>query len=79
LIHGHYLPPTAPKEPGGLESLFDRMRNAEANLDQVASEYSTFVYRREGSYNRAGELLGVDRRTVSKHVGDTLDPPNQPK
>jgi len=79
LIHGHYLPPTAPKEPGGLESLFDRMRNAEANLDQVASEYSTFVYRREGSYGRAGELLGVDRRTVSKHVGDTLDPPNHPK
>ena len=79
LIHGHYLPGTAPKEAGGLESLFQRMRNAEANLDQVASEYSNFVYRREGSYTRAGQLLGVDRRTVSKHIGDTLPPPNQAK
>jgi hypothetical protein len=55
------------------------MRNAEANLDDVASAYSTWVYSHAGSYARAGDILGIDRRTVSKHVGDTLPGPNTPK
>ena len=70
LIHGRYLPARSPTEARGLEALFERMRNAEATLDDVASGYSTWVYEREGSFARAGEVLGVDRRTVSKHVGE---------
>jgi transcriptional regulator with AAA-type ATPase domain len=79
LIHGRYLPPTVPAHQDDLQSLFQRMRNAEANLDDVASAYSTWVYSHAGSYARAGDILGIDRRTVSKHVGDTLPGPNTPK
>jgi transcriptional regulator with GAF, ATPase, and Fis domain len=75
LIHGRYLPAIAPGETIGLEALLERMRNAEATLDDVASGYSIFVYDREGSYARAGEVLGVDRRTVSKHVGEGSELP----
>ena len=67
---GPYLTSTGLVIAGGLEGLFERMRRAEATLDDVASAYSTWVYRREGSFARAGEVLGVDRRTVSKHVGE---------
>ncbi len=70
LIHGRYLPAVAPEKTVGLEALLERMRNAEATLDDVASGYSAWVYHREGSFARAGEVLGVDRRTVSKHVGE---------
>jgi hypothetical protein len=47
------------------------MRNANATLDQVIATYTTWVYSQQGSYTRAATTLGVDRRTVSKHVGDT--------
>lgn len=70
LIHGHYLPPRRPESQGGLEPLLQRMRAAKADLDDVVSTYSRWVYAREGSYARAGRALGVDRRTVAKHVGE---------
>lgn len=70
LIHGHYLPATARPSSGALDSLIERMQNAEVSLDQIARAYSRWVYQREGSYSRAGQILGVDRRTVAKHVGD---------
>jgi len=74
LIHGRYLPPR-PHEPSDeLESLFHLMREAKADLDQVVSSYSRWVYMREGSYARAGQTLGVDRRTVAKHVGESATP-----
>jgi transcriptional regulator with AAA-type ATPase domain len=79
LIHGHYLPPPATRESGGLQPLFQRMRNAEVDLEQLTSEYSAWVYAREGSYVRAAEVLGVDRRTVAKQVGDTFRVPNRSK
>jgi transcriptional regulator with AAA-type ATPase domain len=69
LIHGRYQPAATLSRSGGLEPLLERMRAAEATLDDVAAEYSRWVYRRAGSYVRAAEALGVDRRTVSKHVG----------
>ena len=74
LIHGRYLPATAAPASGGLDALIEQMQNANATLDQVISTYSSWVYQREGNYTRAGHILGVDRRTVAKHTGDTLHP-----
>ena len=71
LIHGRYLPPTVPEETGVLDSLFHQMRNGEATLDEVVSTYTNWVYTQQGSYTRAATTLGVDRRTVAKHAGDT--------
>jgi DNA-binding NtrC family response regulator len=79
LIHGRYLPPRRPEPGGGLEPLFQQMRAAEAELDEVISTYSRWVYAREGSYARAGRALGVDRRTVAKHVGELGDSPKSLK
>lgn len=74
LIHGSYVPAAAPEEPGGLDALFRKMRAASVDLDEVASAYTGWVYRREGSYTRTGALLGIDRRTVARHVGDAGRP-----
>ena len=74
LIHGRYLPPRRTEPSDGLEPLFRQMRAAQADLDAVISAYSRWVYAREGSYARAGRALGVDRRTVAKHVGEPGDP-----
>ncbi|MBW2719626.1 MAG: sigma-54-dependent Fis family transcriptional regulator, partial [Deltaproteobacteria bacterium] len=71
LIHGRYLPPAAPAQAGVLDPLFHNMRNVEATLDQVVSAYTTWVYTQQGSYARAAATLGIDRRTVAKHIGDT--------
>ncbi|MGB5366540.1 MAG: sigma 54-interacting transcriptional regulator, partial [Polyangiales bacterium] len=79
LIHGRYLPATAAPASGALDALVEQMQNANATLDQVISTYSTWVYQREGNYTRAGQILGVDRRTVAKHTGDTLHPPKHLK
>lgn len=79
LIHGRYLPATAAPASGALDGLFERMQNANATLDQIISTYSTWVYQREGNYTRAGQILGVDRRTVAKHVEDGQALPTQGK
>jgi transcriptional regulator with GAF, ATPase, and Fis domain len=74
LIHGRYLPPRVDESRDGLEPLFHQMRAAKADLNRVISSYSRWVYARAGSYARAGQALGVDRRTVAKHVGE-IPPP----
>jgi transcriptional regulator with AAA-type ATPase domain len=79
LIHGHYLPAAAFRQSDALDSLFQHMRNAQADLDQVVSTYTTWVYTQQGSYTQAATTLGIDRRTVAKHIGDTLHPPNTSK
>jgi transcriptional regulator with AAA-type ATPase domain len=79
LIHGHYLPPAAPEQTAPLDPLFETMRNAQATLDQVVSTYTKWVYAQQRTYARAATTLGVDRRTVSKHIADTLPPSKPPK
>jgi hypothetical protein len=79
LIHGRYLPATAAPPSGALDTLVEQMQNANATLDEVISTYTNWVYQREGNYTRAGQILGVDRRTVAKHTGDTLHPNKHPK
>ena len=70
LIHGGYAPPSAPGDREGLEPLFEDMRSATADLERVVSGYTRWVYEQDGSYTGAGETLGIDRRTVAKHVAD---------
>ncbi|MGB5810763.1 MAG: sigma-54 factor interaction domain-containing protein [Polyangiales bacterium] len=72
LIHGSYTPTSLAASAYGLDALFARMRDASVGLDEVANAYSTWAYARTGSYARAGALLGVDRRTVAKHVDAQL-------
>ncbi len=64
LIHGRYVPPARSAEEHGLQPLFEQMRAAEASLDTVVSQYTAWVYAREGTYTGTGRILGVDRRTV---------------
>jgi len=79
LIHGEYAPASRPSRTDALEVLFQRMRSAGAPLDEITSEYVRWVHRREGSYARAGKALGIDRRTVAKHIGDPVPPSSGPK
>jgi hypothetical protein len=72
LIHDSYTPPEAALEKRGLRALFSEMQNAHAGMDRVMSVYSTWVYARKGSFEKAAQALGVDRRTVSKHVDREL-------
>ena len=68
LIHDRYAPPETAGRTRGLQALFSEMQGAEADMDRVMSAYSTWVYAQKGSFEKAAQALGVDRRTVSKHV-----------
>ncbi|MGB8223997.1 MAG: sigma 54-interacting transcriptional regulator [Polyangiales bacterium] len=72
LIHGRYSPPNTPPPTHGLRALFAEMQGSQANMDRVISAYSTWVYRQTGSFEKAAHALGVDRRTVSKHIDREL-------
>ncbi|MEM8607985.1 MAG: sigma 54-interacting transcriptional regulator [Myxococcota bacterium] len=72
LVHGHYAPTPHAASSTGLDALFARMRGNEVELDEVTTAYSTWTYARTGSYAQAGRLLGVDRRTIAKHVDPRL-------
>jgi DNA-binding NtrC family response regulator len=72
LIHGHYVPPTHAPVSSELDALLDRMRRVDAKLDEVSAVYSSWAYARTGSYAGAGRALGVDRRTIAKHVDSAL-------
>lgn len=79
LIHGRYAPAAAPLPADSLDALIQKMRAGEASLDEISSEYVRWVHRREGSYARAGKRLGIDRRTVAKHVGEDVPSPGAGK
>ncbi len=75
LIHGCYDPPALLVASEGLEGLFERMRNTDAELDEVTAAYSAWAYAKTGTYAGAGRALGVDRRTIAKHVEGTPPTP----
>jgi transcriptional regulator with AAA-type ATPase domain len=68
LIHDRYTPPDTAPPKHGLQALFEEMQAAEASMDRVMTAYSTWVYARTGSFERAAQALRIDRRTVSRHV-----------
>ena len=72
LIHDRYTPPDAPAPKRGLQALFAEMQSGQADMDRVMSAYSSWVYAQKGSFEKAAQTLGVDRRTVSKHVDREL-------
>ncbi len=51
------------------DSLFRRMETGEASLDEVLQRYCLRVLEQTGTYQKAGEQLGVDWRTIKKHAG----------
>ncbi|MGB8332180.1 MAG: sigma 54-interacting transcriptional regulator [Polyangiales bacterium] len=68
LIHDRYIAPDAPAPKPGLQALFADMQGARADMARVITAYSTWVYRQTGSFERAAQALGIDRRTVRKHL-----------
>ncbi|MCA9184978.1 MAG: sigma-54-dependent Fis family transcriptional regulator [Planctomycetales bacterium] len=54
---------------GHLETLMQRFSECQMTVDELVSEYCKHAYRRLGTYEEAGRRLGLDRRTVAKHVG----------
>lgn len=65
LIRGEYRPPQPPPEPG---DWFAAARAGTLNAEQLLAAYSAHLYHKLGTYERAGEQLGLDRRTVRANV-----------
>jgi transcriptional regulator with PAS, ATPase and Fis domain len=64
LLHGHCIPDAAPAAAQGLGALA-----AEGvSMADVQRRYATLVYERTGSFAGAGDVLGVDWRTVRSWV-----------
>jgi predicted transcriptional regulator len=45
-----------------------RIQSGAASAQQLISGYCALVYERCGTYEEAARRLGLDRRTVKKHV-----------
>lgn len=60
IIHNHYSPPST-----GITSNFSKaVEEVTLTSDELLSEYCAKAYRKYGSYEKAAEVLGLDRRTV---------------
>ncbi len=71
LVHNRYMP-SSDGPDHALERLFKEMERLEVDLDRVIAVYLTWAYHQTGSYSEAGERVGVDRRTVTKHLDQVL-------
>ncbi len=49
-------------------SLAERFEAADMTADELLGEYCTLLYERLGSYEEVGRRVGLDRRTVRKHI-----------
>lgn len=60
IIHNHYMPPAK-----SLTSNFSKaIEEVTLTSDELLSEYCAKAYQKYGSYEKAAEVLGLDRRTV---------------
>jgi transcriptional regulator with PAS, ATPase and Fis domain len=60
IIHNHYAPPA--KSP--TSNFSQAIEEVTLTSDELLSEYCAKAYRKYGSYEKAAEVLGLDRRTV---------------
>jgi transcriptional regulator of acetoin/glycerol metabolism len=69
LIASDYQPLVGAKgKRGELESLFDRMEEHRATIQEVLGEYCRNVHKTHGTYQEAAKRLDVDWRTVKKYA-----------
>jgi DNA-binding NtrC family response regulator len=68
LLTGSYLPERAGPPAGGLERLLDGVASGLLTADELLDAYCAQLYRVHGTYEEAGRLAGLDRRTVRKRV-----------
>jgi transcriptional regulator with PAS, ATPase and Fis domain len=67
LIRGDYRPVPADGAVGGGDP-FAEARQGRLTADELLDRYCTLVYEQCGSYQETGRRLGLDRRTVKRHV-----------
>jgi DNA-binding NtrC family response regulator len=67
LVHGTYDPPVSAGDPG--TGLVERLAGTGWSLRELTARYVTALYQRTPVYEELARRLGVDRRTVKKHLG----------
>ncbi|MCP4502405.1 MAG: sigma-54-dependent Fis family transcriptional regulator [Deltaproteobacteria bacterium] len=67
LIRGVYRPQVALK-PAASTTWLDAAAAGTLDMDGLVEGYAMQTYRREGNYEAAARILGIDRRTVKTHV-----------
>jgi DNA-binding NtrC family response regulator len=72
MIHRNYSPPAAPRPAAARERLAADFAAGELPAEEMLRRYCTLVYAETGSYLRAAERLGLDRRTVKSRVDVAL-------
>lgn len=70
MIHNCYQPANPLGDPQGTSEheLWHKMEAASITADEVVSRYCKMVYDQAGSYERAAQVLGLDRRTVRAKI-----------
>ena len=70
MIHNDYLPQqsTLDAMPSAANSITDKMLACEMTVDELIGRYCEIAYRKTNSYEKAAELLNLDRRTVKAKI-----------
>ncbi len=72
MIHADYRPASRASAPNIVEALAAAFTAGDLPLDEMIRRYTTIVFAREGSYVKAADSLGIDRRTVKAHIDPAL-------
>ncbi len=64
--------PMAPSQDGPLQTFSERVKSGVLSSEELLRYYYTLVYRKEGNFRAAADILGVDWRTVRDKVDRTL-------
>ncbi len=72
MIHRDYRPASLPSPSAPREALAAEFISGQLPAGEILRRYCTLVYAETGSYVRAAERLGVDRRTVKDRVDAAL-------